>query len=217
MRSISGATRGKPSARLRHLPFWSLVFGFWSLLFAVRCPLFAVRCLLLAIMKTEKLTKHLFQTLLVLSLLITAGLSTAVFGQSPPNIGVSGYVSGDSVGRGRSAKGVVVMDIPSGFHVHSNRPLEKFLIATKLEIESPSGVQVGSVIYPRPMMRSLKFSKNRVAVFEGRTTMRFNVTIPASFGSDSAQLKARLRYQSCNDELCFAPQTREVVIQVNVR
>ena len=165
----------------------------------------------------EKLTKHLFRALLVLSLLVSAGLATAVFAQSPPNIGVSGYVSGDTVRRGSSARAVVVMDIPSGFHVHSNKPLEKFLIATKLEIEPPSGVQVGAVVYPRPMMRSLKFSKNRVAVFEGKTTMRFNVTVPPSFGSDSAQLKARLRYQSCNDELCFAPQTREVVIQVKVR
>ena len=126
-------------------------------------------------------------------------------------------MSGDTVRRGSSARAVVVMEIPSGFHVHSNRPLEKFLIATKLEIESPSGVRVGSVIYPRAMMRSLKFSKKRVAVFEGRTTMRFNVTVPASFGSDSAQLKARLRYQSCNDELCFAPQTKEVTINVRIQ
>ncbi len=166
----------------------------------------------------KKLTNHLFRTLCLVGLLtITAGFSSAALAQSPPNIGVSGYVSGDTIRRGRSAQAVVVMEIPSGFHVHSNRPLEKFLIATKLEIESPSGVQVGSVIYPRAIMRSLKFSKNRVAVFEGRTTMRFHVTVPASFGSNSAQLKARLRYQSCNDELCFAPQTREVTINVKVK
>ena len=154
--------------------------------------------------------------LLVVSLLAIAGLTTTALAQSPPNINVNGYVAGDNVRRGRSAQAVVVMDIPSGFHVHSNRPLEKFLIATQLQIEAPNGVRVGSVIYPRPIMRSLKFSKNRVAVFEGRTMMRFNVTVPASFGSDSTQLKARLRYQSCNDELCFAPQTQEVTINVRV-
>jgi len=49
VRSISGATRGKPSARLRHLPFWSLVFGLWSLDFGHCCSLFAVRCLLSAV------------------------------------------------------------------------------------------------------------------------------------------------------------------------
>ena len=169
-------------------------------------------------MKTEKLSKHFYPAILVVFLLtITAGFTTKALAQSPPNIGVSGYVSGDSVRRGRSAQAVVVMDIPSGFHVHSNRPLEKFLIATQLQIEAPNGVRVGSVIYPRAIMRSLKFSKNRVAVFEGRTTMRFNVTVPASYGSDSAQLKARLRYQSCNDELCFAPQTKEVTINVRIQ
>ena len=162
--------------------------------------------------------KHLSQILLAFAVLtICAAFPGNARAQSPPNINVSGYVNGDSVRRGRSAPAVVVMDIPSGFHVHSNRPLEKFLIATQLQIEAPNGVRVGSVIYPRPILRSLKFSKNRVAVFEGRTTMRFNVTVPASFGSDSAQLKAKLRYQSCNDELCFKPETKETWINVKVK
>ena len=146
---------------------------------------------------------------------ITAG-STA-FAQSPPNINVTGSVAGDSVRRGRSAQAVVVMDIPGGFHVHSNRPLEKFLIATQLRVEAPAGVRVSAVSYPRAILRSLKFSKSKVAVFEGRATMRFNVSVPASYGSDSAQLKATLRYQSCNDELCFPPQTRDVWIQVKIK
>jgi DsbC/DsbD-like thiol-disulfide interchange protein len=172
-------------------------------------------------MKTEKPMKpmkHLSQILLAFTVLtICAAFPGNARAQSPPNINVSGNVNGDSVRRGRSAQAVVVMDIPSGFHVHSNRPLEKFLIATQLQIEAPNGVRIGSVIYPRPILRSLKFSKNRVAVFEGRTTMRFNVTVPASFGSDSAQLKAKLRYQSCNDELCFKPETKETWINVKVK
>ncbi|HET9785691.1 MAG TPA: protein-disulfide reductase DsbD domain-containing protein, partial [Pyrinomonadaceae bacterium] len=69
----------------------------------------------------------------------------------------------------------------------------------------------------RALLRNLKFSKSKVAVYEGRTPMRFNVTVPASFGSDSVELKARLRYQSCNDEVCFPPQTREITIPVKVK
>ena len=168
-------------------------------------------------MKSKTFTRHFLQLLFATTLLALPAFYANAFAQSPPNINVSGSVSGDSVRRGRSAQAVVVMDIPSGFHVHSNRPLEKFLIATQLQIEAPNGVRVGSVIYPRPILRSLKFSKNRVAVFEGRTTMRFNVTVPANFGSDSTQLKAKLRYQSCNDELCFKPETRETWIKVKVR
>lgn len=137
--------------------------------------------------------------------------------QSAPNIGVRGSLSVDRVQRGRPAQAVVVMEIPSGFHVHSNRPLEKFLIATQLQIEAPKGVRVGPVVYPRAVLRRLKFSKNRVALYEGKATMRFNVTVPANFGSDSTEVKARLRYQSCNDELCFPPQTREVKIPITIK
>ncbi len=156
-------------------------------------------------------------------LLITSVLSfPATFAatpspQSAPNIGVSGSLSVDKVQRGRPAQAVVVMDIPSGFHVHSNRPLEKFLIATQLQVESPKGVRVGPVVYPRALLRNLKFSKSRVAVYEGRTPMRFNVTVPVNFGSDSTEVKASLRYQSCNDEVCFPPQTREVKIPIKIR
>ncbi|MEP6921419.1 MAG: protein-disulfide reductase DsbD N-terminal domain-containing protein [bacterium] len=169
-------------------------------------------------MKTEQRKKYCFQMLLVPAILTIAGAFHAnAMAQSPPSIGVHGSISGNTVARGRSAQAVVTIDVPPGFHVHSNRPLEKFLIATQLQVEAPGGVRVGPVIYPRPLLRSLKFSKNKVAVFEGRSTMRFNVTVPANFGSNLLELTARIRYQSCNDELCFAPQTREVKISGGVK
>ena len=113
-------------------------------------------------------------------------------------------------------QGTVVMDIPSGYHVNSNRPLERFLIATQLQIEAPKGIRAGPIVYPRPLLRSLKFSKTKVSVFEGRTTMRFSVTVPRSFTGNSAELKMRLRFQSCNDDTCFPPQTREVKMWLGV-
>ena len=167
-------------------------------------------------MNTAKPPKCVWQILVAVTLTI---IPTTFYAtpQSQPNIGVNGYFSGDTVKRGRAGQGVIVMEIPSGFHVHSNRPLEKFLIATQLQIEAPKGVRVGQVVYPRAVLRSLKFSKNKVAVYEGKATMRFKVTVPANFGSDSTEVKARLRYQSCNDELCFPPQTREVKIPIRIK
>jgi DsbC/DsbD-like thiol-disulfide interchange protein len=149
-------------------------------------------------------------------LVLTANFFAAAAPQSAPNIPVDGSVASNKTGRGRSVKATVVMDIPSGYHVNSNRPLEKFLIPTQLQIEAPKGIRVGPILYPRPILRSLKFSKNKVSVFEGRTTIRFNVTVPRSFAANSAELKARLRFQSCNDDLCFPPQTREVKLWLNV-
>jgi DsbC/DsbD-like thiol-disulfide interchange protein len=136
--------------------------------------------------------------------------------QSAPNIPVEGSLASNKTQRGRTVQGTILMDIPSGYHVNSNRPLEKFLIPTQLQIEAPKGIRVGTIVYPRALLRSLKFSKNKVSVFEGRTTIRFNVTVPRSFTGNSAELKARLRFQSCSDDLCFPPQTREVKLWFNV-
>ncbi|SRR5260370_13863434 len=136
--------------------------------------------------------------------------------QSAADVKVSGSLATDKVKRGRAAQASVVIDIPSGLHVQSNRPFDKFLIATKLEVEAPQGLRVGPVSYPRALVRKLKFSKTPVAVYEGRTVLRFNITVPASFSSNSAEVKAKLRFQACNDDACFPPQTREVKLWVNI-
>ena len=136
--------------------------------------------------------------------------------QSAPTIPVNASLGSDKIARGRTVQGTVVMEIPSGYHANSNRPLEKFLIATQLQMEAPKGIRVGPTIYPRPLLRSLKFSKSKVSVFEGRTAMRFSVTVPRNYSGNSAELKGRLRFQSCNDDTCFPPQTREVKLWLKV-
>jgi DsbC/DsbD-like thiol-disulfide interchange protein len=136
--------------------------------------------------------------------------------QSAPNILVNGYTSTDKAQRGRAIQGAIVMDIPGGYHVNSNRPLEKFLVATQLSVEAPQGVRVGAVTFPRALLRNFQFSKEKLSVYEGRVILRFNASVPAGFNGGSMQLKAKLRYQSCSDSLCFPPQTREVKLDVPV-
>ena len=166
-------------------------------------------------MKSLILKTVVKRSLFLLAVIILAGGSYAAAVSAQPNITINGSVAPGKIGRGRTARVTVTMNIPSGFHVHSNRPLEKFLIATQLQVEA-GGLRVGPVSYPRALLRQLKFSKNRVAVYEGRVTMRFNVTVPADFRTGSAEIKARVRYQSCDDEVCFPPQTKEEKVWLQV-
>lgn len=162
-------------------------------------------------MKVLRNNNPAIQILLVASLLVLPGkFYSAPLPQSAPNISVNGSLSPNKTQRGRTVQAIVVMDIPSGYHVNSNRPLEKFLIPTQLTIEAPKGIRRGAVSYPRPVVRKFNFSQNPVAVYEGRATMRFNVSVPRSFSSGSAEIKVRVRYQSCNDDVCFPPQTKEI-------
>jgi Carboxypeptidase regulatory-like domain/Thiol:disulfide interchange protein DsbD, N-terminal len=134
-----------------------------------------------------------------------------------PNIGVNGYYASDKAQRGRIVRGAIVMEIPAGYHVNANRPLGKYAIATTLKIEAPSGVTVGPIAFPRAIVRKIKAGGNEpLAVYEGRAIMRFNVTVPANYGGGELTLKARLRYQSCNDEVCFPPKNQDVDMGIGV-
>jgi thioredoxin:protein disulfide reductase len=158
--------------------------------------------------------RHVISLFIILLLPVTFYSTPAP--QSSSDVNLSDSLAPDKVKKGRIARASVVMDIPSGLHVQSSRPLDKFLVATKLDVETPSGMQVGPVSYPRPLMRKLKFSKGAVAVYEVRAVVRFNVTVPANYSGGSGEIRGKLRFQACNDESCFPPVTREVKMWLNV-
>ncbi|MEJ7615600.1 MAG: protein-disulfide reductase DsbD N-terminal domain-containing protein [Pyrinomonadaceae bacterium] len=154
-----------------------------------------------------------------LALLLSATLITptaALIMPSQANVWVKGVFATDKAQRGKTVQAAVVMDIPEGYHVNSSKPLGKYAIPTVLEIKAPDGVKVGPVAYPRAMVKRFKFSDEQLAVYEGRAVMRFNLTVPADQALGATDLRVRLRYQSCTDEVCFAPATREVEMPIEI-
>lgn len=168
--------------------------------------------------KRKRLPRALALIAMVAFLLTTFGGPPPVRANPPePNISVSGFFSSDKAQRGRLVLAAVVMDIPGGYHVNSNRPMSKYAIPTVLKVDPPSGVRVSAITYPRATVRRLKASNNEpLALFEGRAIMRFTITVPANFQQGVTELRIKLRYQSCNDEVCYAPQTREITMPIGV-
>src|SRR5258706_14081523 len=166
-------------------------------------------------MKTKLIHRTLIVALLGVLITLPATLRAAPVPQ--PNIGVNGYYSNDRAQRGRMLQGAIVIDIPGGYHVNANRPLGKYAIPTALKIEAPRGVTVGPISYPRAIVRKLKAGNNEpLAVYEALAVLRFNVTVPASYKGNEVVLKARLRYQSCNDEVCYPPKNQDVDLGIGV-
>lgn len=149
------------------------------------------------------------------------GVSSPLHHAAPlqPSIEVNGFFSADKAQRGRKVEAAVVLDIPPGFHVNSNRPLGKYAVPTTLRVEAPNGFRVGPVSFPRAVVRRFSFSKDtkeQLAVYEGKAVMRFNFWVPANQQTGTIELRARLRYQGCNDEVCFPPVTREINLPILV-
>jgi DsbC/DsbD-like thiol-disulfide interchange protein len=131
------------------------------------------------------------------------------------NIGVNGFFAADKAQRGRSVQAAIVLDIPHGFHVNANKAA-KFSIPTVVKIDAPKGLRVSAVAYPRAVVRRLGFSKEALSLYEGRAVMRFNLTVPANYQTGLTELRAKVTYQSCNDEVCYPPTTREVKLGINI-
>lgn len=106
---------------------------------------------------------------------------------------------------GNDVHGVVTATIESGWHINSNKPLDEFVIPTVLSFD---GTDLISAEYPAHTVRSFKFSGDqKLAVYEG--TIRIPFT--AKLKSDGP-IKAKLHYQSCNDNVCLPPRDAEVTI-----
>jgi DsbC/DsbD-like thiol-disulfide interchange protein len=132
-------------------------------------------------------------------------------------IPVSGYFSVDPAQQGTTFQAAVVLDIPRELHVNSNKPLGKFAIPTRVTVEAPRGFRVTPVTYPRGKVMTFPFAPNeRLAVYEGQTVMRFNVTVPANHPVGVERVRVVVNYQSCNDEVCFPPQKAELSLAIAV-
>ena len=132
------------------------------------------------------------------------------------DVRVNGFYATNKAQQGRVVEAAVVLDIPAGFHVNANKVSNKFSIPTTIKIEAPSGVRVGAVSFPRGKVQKLSFSNEPLSLYEGRPVLRFNVTFPANFQTGVTELRAKVRYQACNNEVCYPPTTREITMPIAV-
>ena len=155
--------------------------------------------------------KTLFSAILGLSLLFLAGSFSSVNAQS-----LSGSIGKGSVSKGTTVRGYVVLNIPGNLHVNANRPGNEYSIPTTVKL-SGSGVKVGGVSYPKGKRRNFGFSDSAIYVYEGRTVLGFNVTVPKGFRGNTVKINATVRTQACTDEVCYPPKNQNVTLTARVR
>jgi DsbC/DsbD-like thiol-disulfide interchange protein len=129
---------------------------------------------------------------------------------------VNGSIGNGTAKRGAATRALIVIDIPAGLHVNSNRPSSQYAIATTVKV-SGNGVKVSAVNYPRGHNRKFEFSEQPINVYEGRVSFPFNVTVPANFRGNTVKVRAVVRYQACTNEVCYPPKNKEVTLTARVR
>ena len=119
------------------------------------------------------------------------------------------------VKKGGEAVVSVHATLPAGYHANSNTPSEDYLIPMTLKwADSPLGA--GTVTFPKPSQENYSFSKKPLSVFSGDFEITTKFKVPATAPNGPLGVAGSLRYQACNERMCFAPRTVKVNLTVSV-
>ena len=167
-------------------------------------------------MRHRSFSLFLGTAFLTIILFATTSLNVARAQTTPPDIGTQLTLAASKVHRGQVVRASLVLEIPGGYHVNAHNPVSRFALPTKVEVEAPGGMKVGSIIYPKAIVRRFTFSQDRLGVYENRAVILIRILVPPNQPKGRSEIKARLNYQSCSNEVCFPPTKREVTASVNV-
>ena len=100
-----------------------------------------------------------------------------------------------------------------GLHVNSDKPKDEYLIPLKLTW-SGGPLETKSVTYPKS--EDIKVGGQDLAVFTGSFEIETEFKIPAKAPTGTATMAGKLRYQACNNEMCFRPASTEVKLPISI-
>jgi len=115
---------------------------------------------------------------------------------------------------GKSIDLAIRVVLPDGLHAQSNRPKDEGLIPTTVTFAPSDGITPVEVVFPAAKTFKLE-TGDELLVFEHEFVIGVRARVAPAMNETNAakgtaQLTARLRYQPCNNVLCFRPVTLPV-------
>ena len=95
--------------------------------------------------------------------------------------------------------------LPQDVHVQSDKPRDPSLIPTALTLVPPAGFSVDRITYPKATDLSQSGRAEPLAVFGGEFIIEARLAAQDGIPAGERQVQATLRYQACNESVCFAP------------
>ena len=89
--------------------------------------------------------------------------------------------------------------------MQSNKPRDPALIPTELLLEPPPGVRGVEVVFPKGVDFPQEGLPEPLLVFDREFTIGVQMAVAADLAPGAHTVPFTLRYQACNDKVCFAP------------
>ena len=116
----------------------------------------------------------------------------------------------------RAALDATLSPTGRGLHVNSEAPLEDFLIPTVLTLDPPEGIAVDGLAWPEPILLEQQGAEKPLAVFEEEFVIGASFAVAGDLAPGDYVVPGTLRYQACDERMCYIPATAEVNFPVRV-
>lgn len=117
---------------------------------------------------------------------------------------------------GSTSNAEVKLTIKEGYHINAN-PASQYQIATQLTIEQAEGVTAGQPKYPASVTKKFSFSEQPLMVYEKGAVISVPLSLAANAARGERSLQARLRFQACDEQVCYPPKNMQVSIPLTVQ
>ncbi len=145
--------------------------------------------------------------------LVGVGVLVAVQAQPPrprPIAALTPLVAATTAPQGREVRLAVRAVLPAtDLHVQSNTPSEEGLIPTVLTIDPPAGITIEELVYPTATEFAVAGFDKPLLVYGHEFVIGVRATVASTVAPGTVTIPARLRYQACDDLLCYTPITVE--------
>ena len=122
-----------------------------------------------------------------------------------PRAEVTPAVESYTVRAGASARLSLTVRLPENVHVQAHEPRDPSLIPTVLTVEAPPGMTVEAITYPPPTELTQTGRRDLLAVLGPTFVIGVQVAVASTVGAGEHVVPAVLRYQACNEAVCFPP------------
>lgn len=153
-------------------------------------------------------------TVVLLFLSIAALAPGTTFAQAPSAATIEPLAAVTATKAGDAVRLALRVTLPEGLHAQSNKPKDELLIPTTLTFEPGGSIAPEEVVFPAADDFKLE-TGDVLLVFERTFVVGIAARVNAAV-SGTATLSARLRYQPCNNVMCFRPVTVPVTWTIPV-
>ena len=154
------------------------------------------------------------KTLLVAAALFLCAPAFLSAQRGPAKADLSPLVETATVAPGSEVRVALQVQLPEGYHMNSNKPRDPMLMPVVLTVPSPdqplpAGITVSEIVFPSPTDLVQRGADQPLSVFERQFAIGVVLKVDASVAPGAVTIPARLRYQACDETMCYIPVRAE--------